>query len=292
MSEHPLCAKKRKKMTVVGWSALGFGVVAVPTPVIPGTIFFMLGLSLLSLESQFAHRQLARLRVRYPACVRTVEKMESWTRRVFSLTTHTREDVILPLQDGGVVEGRVEVSEIGNMPVVVVLHGAGGTKDSDEVGIITASFRRRGYTVVSFTARVADTSLGVTPGYYQTLVDVLVWARMQSWWSGSLVLAGHSVGGLVAGLYAQAFPADVDELVLVMPLVSEENYSLLNNARALSMKVRVLVGAKDTYSTSVLCTQFLDAIGKEQQVEIVSMDNVSHVPHTMAELRCLKTALA
>ncbi|MBI1754834.1 alpha/beta fold hydrolase, partial [Candidatus Azambacteria bacterium] len=107
-----------------------------------------------------------------------------------------------------------------------VMHGLGGFKEQKHIAAIAETFIEKSFTVVRFDA--ADT-LGESGGkyedatvtnYYQDLEDVIAWARTQLWYREPFALAGHSLGGMCVGLYAQKHPERVLAVAPVSPVVS------------------------------------------------------------------------
>jgi len=69
---------KRVVVLVIGWLLIAFGVVGLFLPVLQGVLFIMLGLYVLSRESQAAHRWLQHGRQRYP---HVDAKLKEWGTR-------------------------------------------------------------------------------------------------------------------------------------------------------------------------------------------------------------------
>jgi pimeloyl-ACP methyl ester carboxylesterase len=105
-------------------------------------------------------------------------------------------------------------------------HGHSDVHDTAHMRALTAAFVRSGYRVIIWDATHSwGRSEGQTEhaSFYhhqQDLEDVIEWSRGQSWYDARFALAGHSLGGMMAGLYAAAHPAHVTSLVLVSPVVS------------------------------------------------------------------------
>jgi pimeloyl-ACP methyl ester carboxylesterase len=105
-------------------------------------------------------------------------------------------------------------------------HGFHDVHDTAHMRALTASFVKAGQRVVLWDA---THSWGRSEGssdmasfyfHHEDLEDVLEWSRSQSWHRERFVLAGHSLGGMVAGTYAAAHAEQVERLVLVSPVVS------------------------------------------------------------------------
>lgn len=236
MPVHPQYAQKRRRGRTVGAVALGIGVLGTLLPVIPGALFLLLGLSVLSVWSRTAHRWLATLRARYATLDEPLARAETYFTDLFDLTTHNRTYCTIPTQQGTPLSALVEVSEIGT-GVAVLLHAASGVKEAPVMETLAETMRAEGYTVVRFDARHAvgdgnePFTQFTTSAYQEDLAEVIAWVRVQTWGHGPLTLVGHSVGGLVAGLYAAAHPEAVHKLVLFAPTLSGASYVHSYDAR-------------------------------------------------------------
>ncbi len=107
-----------------------------------------------------------------------------------------------------------------------VMHGLGGFKEQPHIRVMVEAFSEHGFDVVSFDA--ANT-LGESEGrfedatmtnYYANLEDVLGWATGQPWYREPFALAGHSLGGMCAALYAERHPQRVLALAPISTVVS------------------------------------------------------------------------
>jgi pimeloyl-ACP methyl ester carboxylesterase len=56
--------------------------------------------------------------------------------------------------------------------------------------------------------------------YYEDLIDVISWAKSQTWYIEPFILCGHSMGGMITSLYAEAQPDEVFALIPISPVVS------------------------------------------------------------------------
>lgn len=74
---------KRIVVLVIGWLLIGFGVVGLFLPILQGVLFIMLGLLVLSRESETAHRWLQRGRQKYPQVDAKLKKGGKWWRQRF-----------------------------------------------------------------------------------------------------------------------------------------------------------------------------------------------------------------
>jgi uncharacterized membrane protein YbaN (DUF454 family) len=68
---------------VIGWLLIAVGVVGLFLPILQGVLFIMLGLLVLSRESQTARRWLQRGRQRYPHVDAKLKKWGKWWRKRF-----------------------------------------------------------------------------------------------------------------------------------------------------------------------------------------------------------------
>lgn len=226
---HPSYGHTRQKTIAIGSISITIGVFGALIPFLPGTLFVLLGLSLLSLQSKLAFRTFASIRARYPTLTDSIKKVETKLIDFFNLTTHKREYVNIANKHGEPLSILVEQTYL-EAGVAILLHSASGLSESKVMETFAEDFKTRGFTVVRFNAYHGLGDSGgafsefTTTKYREDFESVLMWARTQPWWQNPLVLAGHSVGGLVAGLYAEEHPHEVGELVLLAPTISGESY--------------------------------------------------------------------
>jgi uncharacterized membrane protein YbaN (DUF454 family) len=57
---------KRYSLIAAGWALLPLGVVGLFLPILPGVLFLVIGLSILSVEYEWARRWMTALRSRFP----------------------------------------------------------------------------------------------------------------------------------------------------------------------------------------------------------------------------------
>lgn len=109
-----------------------------------------------------------------------------------------------------------------------VLHGLGGFKEQVSIIAIVETLFKNGYMVVNFDA---TNSYGESEGkyenattqlHYEDLVDVIGWAKEQSWYIKPFVLIGHSLGGYAVARYAEDYPDEVKAVVPLALVVSGE----------------------------------------------------------------------
>ncbi len=72
---------KRIAVLALGWGFLLLGIVGLVLPVLQGFLFLLIGLALLSSESETARRILERLRARYPGLSERIDVAETRARR-------------------------------------------------------------------------------------------------------------------------------------------------------------------------------------------------------------------
>jgi len=226
---HPLYKKTRQKTLLIGTFAVLIGLFGTLIPILPGTAFVILGVSVLSLQSKIALRLLITLRTRYPKIASPVKRAETLLVDFFNLTTHRREHTSLPCVDGGTLSILAEPTEY-IAGTAILLHSASGTAETDVMNTLAEALKIRGFCVVRFDAcnglgdSTGDFTKFTTTSYRKNLERVIEWAGTKKWWQEPLVLVGHSLGGLVAGMYAREHQAEVDELILLAPTLSGESY--------------------------------------------------------------------
>ena len=76
---------KRVAVLTLGWLFILFGIVGLVLPVLQGILFLLIGLALLSTESEIARNVLGRLRARFPRLSERIEfaedrALEWWNR--------------------------------------------------------------------------------------------------------------------------------------------------------------------------------------------------------------------
>ncbi len=77
---------KRWALMALGYFFLVFGVIGIILPVLHGTIFFFMGLAILSQEAVWARRLRARIAARFPRfhqiSVEAEFRAQAWTKRI------------------------------------------------------------------------------------------------------------------------------------------------------------------------------------------------------------------
>lgn len=66
---------KRLALIATGWALLLLGAIGVFLPILPGILFLLIGLSILSVEYEWARRWVVALRNRFPAADRKLQAM-------------------------------------------------------------------------------------------------------------------------------------------------------------------------------------------------------------------------
>lgn len=229
MALHPLFKKKRRRARVVGYAAIGTGLLGFALPLMPGFVLCIVGLSLLSFNSPRLRSFIALAHAKYPHLAAPFAALEQRLLDFFDLRTHTFELLRIPVRNGHTLSAIIEHSLVPNPLVAVLLHSASGTKESSVTTAIAEGLRARGYTVVRFDAYDGlGESGGAYPSFTATrfledLADTVAWVRTQPWSSAPLVLAGHSVGGTVILQYAVDHKREVERIVLFAPTLSGED---------------------------------------------------------------------
>ncbi len=107
----------------------------------------------------------------------------------------------------------------------VLLHGLGGWKDQSVIASVANAACAIGYRTITFDAADgavapdADFFEQTTSGYLEDVEDVMRYLHESKLITESVILAGHSMGGLVALAYARTHP-ELAKLVLLAPAVS------------------------------------------------------------------------
>ncbi len=101
------------------------------------------------------------------------------------------------------------------MGLSFVMHGLGGYKEELHIDLMANTLFENNYIVINFDG---TNSKGESEGkyedatmqkHYEDLVDVIDWAKSQTWYNEPFVLAGHSMGGYAVARYAEEFPLQV-----------------------------------------------------------------------------------
>lgn len=192
----------------------------------------------------------------------------------------------------------------GSIRNVYLAHGFSDVHDTAHMRALTAAYVTAGFCVIVWDA---THSWGRSEGspeqasffyHHEDLEDVIEWSKSQPWYREQFALAGHSLGGMVAGMYAASHPRQVSSLVLVSPVVSGPalrrrvvlpvwlwrrkrrhlleflrsawSYDLLRLARRLTMPVMVVGAGRDLIIPPRLLKRLFMAIpGQNKRLEIV-----------------------
>jgi alpha-beta hydrolase superfamily lysophospholipase len=114
--------------------------------------------------------------------------------------------------------------------LAIVMHGLSGFKEQPHIRVFVNSFLENKYSVITFdttnTLGESDGDLkeATTTNYYEDLEDVIEWAKKQDFYKEPFCLAGHSLGGLSVGLYAENYPQKIKAVASISPVVSGKIY--------------------------------------------------------------------
>ncbi len=72
---------RRIVVLALGWGFIVLGIVGLVVPVLQGIVFLLIGLALLSSESETARRLTERLRARYPGLSERLDRAEARARQ-------------------------------------------------------------------------------------------------------------------------------------------------------------------------------------------------------------------
>ncbi len=109
-----------------------------------------------------------------------------------------------------------------------IQHGLGGFKEQPGIVALVNTLLANGYMVVSFDA---TNSVGESEGkyenatmqlHYEDLVDVINWAKTQTWYKEPFILIGSSLGGYSVAQYAEDHPTEVKAVSPFALVVSGE----------------------------------------------------------------------
>ena len=122
----------------------------------------------------------------------------------------------------------IKVIEPTDQPIVAnayLAHGFSDVHDTGRMRAITHAFVRAGVRVVVWDATHSwgksegDIAEATFDKHHADLEDVIEWSKGQRWFKARYYVAGFSLGGMVAGMYAAAHPRQVMGLVLACPVV-------------------------------------------------------------------------
>lgn len=138
----------------------------------------------------------------------------------------TTEELVLRNREGKRMPATLLLPELPIKGTAIVFHGIGGWRNQPIIVAIAEFLARAGYTVLRFDD--ADGVVGpdgdffhtTTTKYTRNVEDVLAYVHDAKWHTGPLILAGHSMGGLIAAWYAAHHPTEVSRLILTAPAIS------------------------------------------------------------------------
>lgn len=136
------------------------------------------------------------------------------------------ETLVIPNRDGRRMPATLLLPAGKPAGTVVVFHGLGGWKDQPIIKGVAELFAQKGYAVLRYDESHAVTSdddaffTSTTTQSTHDAEDVLAYVHGAPWHAAPLILAGHSLGGLVAAWYAAQHPTEVTRLVLIAPAIS------------------------------------------------------------------------
>lgn len=120
----------------------------------------------------------------------------------------------------------VSTSPLDDAPVVLIEHGLAGFKEEDMILAAARAFKNQNFTVVTFDARFG---LGDSDGdleqanfthFIEDLKTVADWVKMQPFYTGKLILCGHSLGAGACFYYAAHQDSQVTGIVSMAAVVS------------------------------------------------------------------------
>lgn len=110
--------------------------------------------------------------------------------------------------------------------LAIVLHGLSGTKDEPHVKVMAQAFLDAGFRTVRIDATNSFNEAGGTyekasvTNHLSDLEDAIAWIKQQPWYQEPFAMAGHSLGGIAIGVYAEQHPQEVLALAPISTVVS------------------------------------------------------------------------
>jgi len=132
---------------------------------------------------------------------------------------------------------------------VLVLHGLAGWREQSTVVTIATALTEAGYVTLTFDGadclRGPDASFlnATTTGFVEDAEDVIAFMKESSWFQGPFMLAGHSLGALVATRLERLHPGTATKLWLVAPAIcwyKDRSGKFLKRIHFLSRQVRAM----------------------------------------------------
>ena len=85
-------ALKRFLILALGWAFIFLGILGLFLPILQGILFLLIGFILLSRESEWARRQLDRLKTRYPRFAEKYDEAEARAARLWNRVMRKKPD--------------------------------------------------------------------------------------------------------------------------------------------------------------------------------------------------------
>ena len=119
-----------------------------------------------------------------------------------------------------------------------ICHGISGYKEQDVIIKTAETLQNIGYTVITFDCRNSrgnsfnNDHCASTTSMLEDLSTVIDWAKAQTFYTSTFLLAGHSLGGSVVLRYAQEHSQFVNRLILISTIF--DGHELYNNTAKFS----------------------------------------------------------
>lgn len=130
-----------------------------------------------------------------------------------------------------------------------MLHGLAGWREQSTVITIAEALTKAGYITLTFDGanclRGPDASFAnaTTTGFVEDAEDVIAYMKEASWFQGPFILAGHSLGALVATRLERLHPGLALKLLLVAPAIcwyKDRSGKFLKRIHFLARQVRAM----------------------------------------------------
>ena len=118
--------------------------------------------------------------------------------------------------------------EDNDKPLALVAHGFTDVHDTGHMRAVASALIGQGYNVLVWDATHSWGRSGgsidqaTLTDMYEDMVDIVLWAKQQSWFHGPFFLCGYSMGAAAALRYAVDHPEDVTRLTVIAPVVAGE----------------------------------------------------------------------